>query len=317
MRALHFDGRTARVTDVAEPEDFAGSALVRVALAGVCDTDLQLVRGYMHFRGVLGHEFVGTVVAGPDELCGRRVVGEINFACENCSACEAGMQRHCPTRRVLGILDADGAFAEFVRIPAANLHPVPDGVSDEAAVFAEPLAAAFEILEQIEIEKGQSCVVLGDGKLGLLIAQVLRDAGGRVLVVGKHPQKLAILDRLGIETVARSEWTPQPTSLVVEASGSRDGFAAAVAAVKARGTIVLKSTVADSPAIDLAPVVVNEVRVIGSRCGPFPPALRALENGAVEVTRLIADRVPLRRADEALRRAGIPGTLKVLIEASD
>ena len=317
MRALHFDGKAARVIDVPEPEDFADSALVQVSLAGVCDTDLQLVRGYMQFRGVLGHEFVGTVVAGPDELLGRRVVGEINFACENCSACHAGMQRHCPARRVLGIRGADGAFAEFVRIPAANLHVVPDGIPDEAAVFAEPLAAAFEILEQIEIEQGQSCVVLGDGKLGLLIAQVLRDAGGRVLAVGKHPQKLVILDRLGIETVARSEWTPQPTSLVVEASGSRDGFAAAVAAVKARGTIVLKSTVAERFSVDLAPLVVNEVRVIGSRCGPFPPALRALENGAVEVAPLISDRVPLHRADEALRRAGIPGTLKVLVEARD
>jgi threonine dehydrogenase-like Zn-dependent dehydrogenase len=243
-------------------------------------------------------------------------VGEINFACKSCTVCDAGLQRHCPSRRVLGIVDADGAFAEFVRIPTANLHLVPDAVSDEAAVFAEPLAAAFEILEQIQVEKGQDCLVLGDGKLGLLIAQVLRGAGARVLAVGKHPEKLALLDRLGIQTAALSEWTPKPTSLVVEASGSRDGFASAVAAVKPRGTIVLKSTVADSPAIDLAPVVVNEVSVIGSRCGPFSPALRALENGTVEVAPLIADRVPLRRADEALRLAGTPGTLKILIEAN-
>jgi threonine dehydrogenase-like Zn-dependent dehydrogenase len=315
MRALHFDGNTARVTDVGEPEDFTDSALVRVAVAGVCDTDLQLVRGYMQFRGVLGHEFVGTVVAGPDALRGRRVVGEINFACGRCSVCEAGLQRHCPSRRVLGILDADGAFAEFVRIPAANLHAVPDAVCDEAAVFAEPLAAAFEILEQIEMEAGQDCVVLGDGKLGLLVAQVLQQAGARVLAVGKHPEKLAILARLGIETVTRTDWTPRPTSLVVEATGSRDGFAAALAAVKPRGTIVLKSTLAESAATDLAPVVVNEVRVIGSRCGPFPPALRALAAGAVEVAPLVADRVPLTRADEALRLAERPGTLKVLIEA--
>jgi threonine dehydrogenase-like Zn-dependent dehydrogenase len=315
--ALHFDGTTARVTDVAEPAPFPDSALVAVSLAGVCDTDVQLVKGYMGFRGVLGHEFVGTIVDGPPgELRGRRVVGEINFACGCCPVCDEGMQRHCPSRRVLGIQDADGAFAEYVRIPVANLHLVPDAVPDEVAVFAEPLAAAFEILEQVDVEPGQDCVVFGDGKLGLLVAQVLRGAGARVRAVGKHPKKLAILERLGIEAVALPEWRPEPTSLVVEATGSTGGFECAVAAVKPRGTIVLKTTVAERPAIDLAPVVVNEVRVIGSRCGPFPPALRALETGDVDVRPLICDRVPLRDSVDALRLADAPGALKVLIETA-
>jgi threonine dehydrogenase-like Zn-dependent dehydrogenase len=230
--------------------------------------------------------------------------------------CDAGLQRHCPSRRVLGIQGADGAFAEYVRVPVANLHTVPDSVPDELAVFAEPLAAAFEILEQIDVEPGQGCVVLGDGKLGLLVAQVLRGAGARVRAVGKHPKKLAILERLGIETAIRRDWTPEPTPLVVEATGSRDGLACAVAAATARGTIVLKSTVAANHDIDLAPLVVNEVRVIGSRCGPFPPALRALETGSVDVRSLISERIPLRDGLEALRIADTPGRLKVLIEAT-
>ena len=316
MLALHFDGRTARATDVAPPADFPDSALVRVSLAGVCDTDVQLVKGYMNFRGVLGHEFVGTIDDGPDELRGRRVVGEINFACESCPMCDAGLQRHCPSRRVLGILGVDGAFAEYVRIPVANLHAVPHSVPDDVAVFVEPLAAAFEILEQVEIEPGQDCAVLGDGKLGVLVAQVLRGAGANVLVVGKHPKKLAILERLGIEAVERRDWSPKPTSLVVEATGSRDGFECAIAAAKPRGTIVLKSTLAESHTIDLAPLVVDEIRVIGSRCGPFPPALRALETGSVDVRSLICERVSLRDSVEALRIAGTPGALKVLIETA-
>jgi threonine dehydrogenase-like Zn-dependent dehydrogenase len=224
------------------------------------------------------------------------------------------MQRHCPSRRVLGIRNADGVFAEYVRIPVANLHTVPDSVPDDVAVFTEPLAAAFEILEQVDVEPGQDCVVLGDGKLGLLVAQVLLGAGARVLAVGKHREKLAILERLGIETVVLRDWSREPASLVVEATGSPGGFECAVAAVKPRGTLVLKSTVAETPGIDLAPVVVGEIRVIGSRCGPFPPAVRALETGSVDVGSLICERVPLRDGVEALRLAGTPGALKVLVE---
>jgi threonine dehydrogenase-like Zn-dependent dehydrogenase len=314
--ALHFDGNEARVREVEAPAPLEDAALVRVTLAGVCDTDLQLVKGYMGFRGILGHEFVGTVAEGPDELRDRRVVGEINFACTSCPVCAAGMQRHCPSRRVLGILDADGAFAEFVRIPVSNLHCVPDSVSDATAVFAEPLAAAFEVLEQVTVRPRQECVVLGDGKLGLLVAQVLAGAGANVLAVGKHPSKLALLERRGIATTTLADWTGQPASLVVEATGSPEGFARAVASVEPKGTLVLKTTLAESPAVDLSPLVINEVTVVGSRCGPFPPALRALENADVDVAPLISDRVALGDAARALELAAAPGALKVLIDTA-
>ena len=315
MRALQLDASGVRLVEMAEPAPDADTARVRVSLAGVCDTDLQLVRGYLGFRGVLGHEFVGVVDVGPDAWRGRRVVGEINFACGRCETCARGLGRHCPTRRVMGIQGADGAFAEYVAVPAANLHAVPDGLSDERAVFAEPLAAAFEILEQIEIAAGSGCLVLGDGKLGLLIAQVLDDAGARVCAVGHHPDKLAILAARGIETRLASDWQPQPTEIVVEATGTPQGFAAALAATRPRGTLVLKSTLAESPRVDLAPLVIHEIRVVGSRCGPFGPALRALAEDRIDVDPLVAARLPLARAPEALERAAAPGALKVLIEA--
>lgn len=314
MRALIWDGTVARVGERPEPAADAETAVVRVALAGVCNTDLELVKGYMGFRGVLGHEFVGTVEDGPAEWRGRRVVGEINFGCGQCDTCRRGLRRHCPTRRVMGILGANGAFAERVAVPLANLHAVPDAVPDDAAVFVEPLAAAFEILEQVHVQPGMRATVLGDGKLGLLVAQVLHQAGARVLAVGKHADKLAILARRGIETVARDAWQPAAADLVVEATGTAAGFARAVAATRPRGTLVLKSTVADPAPLDLAPLVINEITVVGSRCGSFAPAVRALENGSVDVRSLIALRRPLRDAAEALRDAARPGVLKVVIE---
>lgn len=316
MRALYLDGSDARLVDKAEPEPSAQMARIRVSMAGVCNTDLELVKGYMGFRGVLGHEFVGTVDEGPDAWRGRRVVGEINFACGRCKTCGRGLPRHCPTRRVMGIQGADGAFAEYAAVPVANLHAVPDDLSDERAVFIEPLAAAYEILEQVEIAPATECLVLGDGKLGLLAAQVLQDAGARVRAVGHHTAKLAILARRGIETRLASEWTPRPTEVVVEATGTPDGFATAVAATQPRGTLVLKSTVAEHPSVDLAPLVIHEIRVVGSRCGPFEPALRALVEGRVDVGRLVSERIPLARAPEALERAAAPGALKVLLDAS-
>ena len=314
MRALHFDGTRARVTDVPLPEPGEDSAIVRVNLAGICNTDLELVQGYMDFRGVLGHEFVGVVDEGPPEWHGQRVVGEISFACQSCDMCQANLQRHCPSRRVMGINDADGAFAEFVRVPVSNLHMVPDNVPDDVAVFTEPLASACEILAQVEVEPDVPCVVLGDGKLGLLVAQVLDAAGANVLAVGNHAEKLEILSRRGIRTSLTVDWTPQPTPLVVDATGSAQGFERALATTKPQGTLVLKSTVAERRAIDLAPVVINEIRVVGSRCGPFPPALGALEAETVDVRPLISERVPLRNADEGLRRAAEANRLKVLIE---
>jgi threonine dehydrogenase-like Zn-dependent dehydrogenase len=315
MRALLFDGASARVVERPEPGPLPDHALVRVSLAGICNTDLEIARGYLGFRGILGHEFVGRVAEGPAEWLGRRVVGEINFACRACPTCAGGLPRHCPARTVMGIVGADGAFAELVRVPVANLHAVPDALSDEAAVFCEPLAAAFEILEQARVEPGLRCTVLGDGKLGLLAAQVLALAGARVLAVGRHPEKLAILRARGIEAVEEREWRGERAPLVVEATGSPRGFERAVAATLPRGTLVLKSTLAERPAVDLAPLVIHEISVVGSRCGPFPPALHALETRAVEVLPLVCDRIPLASADDALRRAARPGALKVLVEA--
>ena len=314
MRALVYDGATARILDRPAPSLAPGMALVRMIRAGICNTDLEIVRGYMGFRGVLGHELFGEVVEGPDAWRGQRVAAEINFACGACEACKSGLGRHCPTRSVMGILGADGAFAELVAVPVANLHAVPAGVSDDAAAFLEPLAAAFEILEQVHVRPGLACTVLGDGKLGLLAAQVLHQAGARVLAVGKHAEKLAILARRGIATVTLDAWTAAPADLVVEATGTAKGFAAAIAALRPRGTLVLKSTVADGVQLDLAPIVIHEITVVGSRCGSFAPAIRALETGSVDVMSLVSARFPLRDAAEALRCAAAGGTLKVLLE---
>ena len=315
MQAVVWDGNEIRVCDRPEPEPAEGVAIVGVHLAGVCNTDLEIARGYMGFRGILGHELVGTVEDGPEEWLGQRVVSEINFACGSCRTCLQGLGRHCPTRRVMGILEADGAFAERVAVPVANLHLVPDRVSDEDAVFAEPLAAAFEILEQLPVEPGQRALVLGDGKLGLLVAQVMQRAGADVHAVGRHPEKLARLAARGIRTSLSRDYAPDKTMDVsIEATGSVAGFDAAVASTRARGTVVLKSTVAGRHDLDLAPLVIDEIQVLGSRCGPFRPALEALAAGEIDVGSLVSDRLPLGRGDDALRQAARPGVLKVLLE---
>ena len=297
------------------PPASAERALVRVRLAGVCSTDLQLLKGYMDFRGVPGHEFVGEVHEGPAEWLGKRVVAEINFGCGRCEACGRGLQRHCPTRQVMGILGADGSFAEYLAVPLANLHPVPDAVSDEAAVFAEPLAAAFEILEQIPVKPGIQAVVLGDGKLGLLCAFVLHQAGAVVTVVGRHDSKLALARKAGMRAVNLSDWQPQAVDLVVEATGSPAGLQRAIAAVRPRGTLVLKSTLAEDHTLSLAPLVINEVTVVGSRCGPFPPALAALAHDRIPVAALIEAAYPLSAGLQALNHAGQRGARKVLLRA--
>src|SRR5436309_1954275 len=250
MRALRWDGtRLALARDAPDPRPGAGEALVRVHLAGICRTDLEITRGYLGFRGTPGHEWVGHVLAADDPaLVGRRVVGEINLGCGVCRSCRAGLGRHCPTRRVLGILGADGAFAELIAVPAANLHPVPETIADREAVFTEPLAAAFEILDQMPSLAGAHAVVLGDGKLGLLVAQVLAGAGAEVVLAGRHETKLARARALGIRTGP----PPPGADLVVDASGAPDGLALALALVRPRGTVVLKTTVAAASRVPAA-----------------------------------------------------------------
>jgi threonine dehydrogenase-like Zn-dependent dehydrogenase len=315
MRALHFDGaELRRIDDHPEPSRGTDEAVVRVHLAGVCSTDLQIMAGYMGFTGVPGHEFVGEVVDGPADIADQRVVGEINYACRRCPTCRRGLGRHCPHRRVMGILRADGAFAEYLAVPLTNLHVVPDAVPDEAAVFTEPLAAAFSILEQVTLGPGDGVVVLGDGKLGLLCAQVLAGTGASVTLVGNHVKNLALVADRGVATLLLEAWTPAAAAdCVVDATGSAAGLALAAAAVRPRGTLVLKSTVADEHRLSLAPLVINEITVIGSRCGLFPPALRALADRSVDVTPLIDATFPLAGGVDALAHAARPGVRKVLI----
>jgi threonine dehydrogenase-like Zn-dependent dehydrogenase len=314
MRALVFDGALALRSDYPDPTPGLGEALIRVRMAGICRTDLEITRGYFGFRGVLGHEFVGMVERAPDAACvGRRVVGEINCACGTCAACRRGLGRHCPHRTVLGILERDGAFADAVRLPLGNLHEVPDSLSDAMATFVEPTAAAFEILEQVAVRPGDRVLVLGDGKLGALVAQVLRLTGCHLVVAGRREDKLATFRTLGIEARMLPGLSERDWDVVVEATGSPEGFGAAVERVRPRGTLVLKTTTAARAALDLAPLVVNEVTVVGSRCGPFRPAIRALAEGRVRVEPLISAVFDLSDGVAAVRRAGEPGVLKVLL----
>lgn len=314
MKALVWDGETLRLDrDRPRPLVPQNWARLKVRCAGICSTDQQILQGYMGFEGVPGHEFVGEVLEGPTELVGKRVTCEINFACGECESCRRGMGRHCATRTVLGILGADGAFAEEVAAPVANLRVVPAGVSDEQAVFAEPLAAAFEILEQVHVEPGARAVVLGDGKLGQLCAQVLHYAGAVVELVGKHPGKLEHAGTLGINVTLLDEFQEAPARLVVEATGSERGLAMAMRVVEPRGTLVLKSTVAASHELSLAPLVINEVTVVGSRCGRFEPALQALAQGRISVEPMIHGSFPLEEGLAAFARAREPGVLKVLL----
>ena len=311
MRGLRWDGAELRlVEDLPAPIPGPGEALARERLAGICRTDLEICRGYLGFQGTPGHEWVGEVIAAPDSaLIGARVVGEINFGCGMCEACRDGLARHCATRRVQGIVDADGAFAELLAVPTAVLHRVPHGIDDATAVFVEPVAAAFEILEQLGDVGGRRTVVLGDGKLGLVVAQVLSAAGARVALTGHHADKLALATRLGIVTR-----DPDPgADLVVDATGSPAALAQALSLVRPRGTVVLKTTVTAQHTLDLAPAVVHEVTILGSRCGPFAPALDALATGRVRVMPLIEATYGLTDGIQAFAHAARPGTLKVLI----
>ena len=313
MRAIVLDEGVRFRTSQPEPIPSPDEVLVRVSCAGVCETDLQLVRGYMGFRGILGHEFVGVAQSGP--YARRRVVGEINCACWRCETCRRGLPTHCSNRTVLGILNHDGAFADYIAVPQKNLHPVPDSLPDEVAVFTEPVAAAFQIPAQLAIARDHRVVVLGDGRLGNLCAQVLATLSDRVLVVGKHPAKLALLDTIGIETALLSDTLPERAAdVVVDCTGSESGLPTALRLVRPRGTIVLKTTVAGTQTLAWAPFVIDEITLVGSRCGPFDQALAALEQGRVDVRPLISERLSLSDGLAALERAQAKGVLKVLID---
>jgi threonine dehydrogenase-like Zn-dependent dehydrogenase len=315
MRAVVLDAdRLSQRSDYPTPTPGDDEVLVRVTRAGVCETDLQLIKGYMGFRGVLGHEFVGVAEAGPFK--GRRVVGEINCSCGDCSTCRAGRRSHCPNRSVLGILNHDGAFADYIVVPQRNLHVVPDSIVDDVAVFTEPVAAAFQIPDQVYLDHDMQVVVLGDGRLGNLCAQVLAGITAHVTVVGKHPEKLAILrGRRGIATKLLKDVEPdRAADLVVDCTGSPTGLPTALTLVRPRGTIVMKTTVAGEQTMAWAPIVIDEVTIVGSRCGPFDRALMAFESGEIEVLPLISARYDLSQGVDAIEHARSKPVLKVLLD---
>ena len=318
MRALVYDGSLQVVDDYPDPRAGPDEVVVNVSLAGICQTDIEVTRGYMDFRGVLGHEFVGVVASagGPagKEWVGRRVAAEINCVCGKCEMCLAGLKTHCFDRTVLGIQGRDGCMAERVAVPAANLYAMPEPVKDEAAVFVEPLAAAMQVIQQVRPNPKDKTVVIGDGRLAQLIAQVLVAREVRPLVIGLHESKLRRLERFGISCLVASEARPRKEAhLVIEASGSTAGFKMAMEYVRPRGTIVLKSTIADAGALNLSPIVVDEVCVQGSRCGPFSEAINALARDQVDLAGLVTGEYPLTDGVRALQAAQAPEALKVLI----
>jgi threonine dehydrogenase-like Zn-dependent dehydrogenase len=328
MRALRFDGSLRFVTD-APVERREGEALVQVLRAGICNTDLEIVKGYAGFRGTLGHEFVGRVVESPGgALAGRRVVGEINAGCGVCALCRAGDPRHCAERTVLGIHGRDGAFADFLSLPPRNLIEVPDSISDEEAVFVEPLAAAAGILEQVHVDEATHVAVIGDGKLAQLICRALAQTGCALTVIGKHQEKLALLDDIGVRGLQLSvagndsaearRWLneqglSQSFDVVIEASGSATGLPMAIALTRPRGAIVLKSTHHGETSADLSAMVVNELHIIGSRCGRFAPALDLLARRAMNIRSLISQEYPIEDGLKAFQQAAAPSTMKVLL----
>ena len=315
MKAIWLENNQLEIrTDVPIPEAPSGEALVRVVRAGICNTDLELIRGYYPYTGILGHEFVGIVEQGSSELVGKRVVGEINAACGKCRFCLSAQPTHCENRSVLGIVNRNGAFAEYLTLPEQNLHLVPDSVTTDVASFTEPVAAALEIQQQVSIRPDDRVLVVGDGKLGQLVAQTLALTGCDLLVVGRHQQKLANLAARGIKTGLADAVTERGFDLSVECTGNQEGFAIARRALRPRGTLVLKSTYAGHLTFDASSLVVDEITLIGSRCGPFAAALEVLAAGKVDVEPLIQARYPLSEGLTAFTRAQERGVLKVLLE---
>lgn len=315
MKALWLENNQLQLrSDVPIPEPLPGEALVRVVRAGICNTDLELLRGYYPYTGILGHEFVGVVEQGPKQLVGVRVVGEINAVCGECRFCRSGQPTHCENRTVLGIVNRNGAFAEYLTLPIANLHPVPDNVPTDVATFTEPVAAALEIQQQVPVRPDDRVLVVGDGKLGQLVAQTLALTGCDLLVVGRHRNKLDYLAARGIKTGLADVVTDRAFDLSVECTGNPEGFAIARRALRPRGTLVLKSTYAGHLTFDASSLVVDEITLIGSRCGPFPQALQVISQGQVDVKYLIQSHYPLDEAIAAFDRAQERGILKVLLE---
>ncbi len=317
MKALIFDEKLKFVPDAPMPVPVEGEALVRVSMAGICSTDLEIIKGYMGFKGIPGHEFVGVVEESENrDFVGKRVVGEINCPCWACSMCSSGLANHCPQRTVLGIKGRDGAFAEYLTLPLQNLHLLPEEVSDEQAVFAEPVAAAFEILQQTKISEEDRVVIVGDGRLGLLCAQVLmKTTGAKLIVIGHHQEKLSILGGLGIDTLLdRDSRDLQGVDVVIDCSGSPAGFERCRELVRPGGRLVIKSTFESLVQVDLSSLVVDEITLIGSRCGPFLPALSALVKKKVEVSSMISAVYPVEQGVEAFEQAASPGVLKVLLK---
>jgi len=315
MKGLWLEDRKITYrTDLPEPEPAEGEALIRLRQAGICSTDLEMTRGYYPFTGVPGHEFVGEVVAAPgnEDWVGARVVGEINITCGECAACRAGRPHHCENRTALGIQGHDGVFAEYFTLPVVNLHHVPESVTDDAAVFTEPLAAALEIQEQVHIQPGMKVLVMGAGRLGMLIAQTLKLTGCDMWVGVRRAEPASLLQNWGINPIFIEDIKENGYDLVVEATGAAGGFEISRRAVRPAGTLVLKSTFAGDLTMNISALVVDEVTLVGSRCGPFPPALRLLEAGLVETAPMIDARYALSDGVRAFEKAGEHGVLKVL-----
>lgn len=317
MRAIVFDNGLKLEKNYAMPTPKKGEALIKVTTIGICNTDYEITKGYMGYKGILGHEFTGVVIEindGDKSLLNKRVVGEINCGCGECEWCHQGLERHCPNRSTLGIWQREGCFAEYVCLPVKNLLEIPENVSDEEAVFVEPLAAALEILEQIHIPPYKKVAVLGDGKLGLMIALALNAAGLDIVLIGKHENKLEIAKKQGVKTKLLSDVEiKKEFDFVVEATGSISGFETSLALTKPRGTLVLKSTIAASKEFNFAPVVVDEITIVGSRCGQFAPALRLLESKRIDVNPLITDIFELDDSLDAFEKNKDKSSIKVIV----
>ncbi|MCB9857880.1 MAG: alcohol dehydrogenase catalytic domain-containing protein [Phycisphaerales bacterium] len=318
MKALQIHDLKIHVGEIPIPEPGENDVLIRVRLAGVCATDLEIGRGYAGFNGTLGHEFVGIVERGPAALKDKRVVGEINCVCGKCDMCTSGLANHCRRRSVVGIVNRDGAFAEYLTLPARNCHIVPDAISDEQAVFVEPLAAALQVMQQVKIEPRMQVAVLGTGRLGLLVSQVLAKRKCSLTAIGRNPNTMRFLDRKGIRTSLLDDVKSREAfDVVVDCTGSPEGLPIALQLVRPRGTIVMKTTCKSDHSVDLTALVVNEVMLLGSRCGPFGEALSWLARKDVDVSEMVTSRMKLSDGVEIMRKAAQTDQIKVLVQIGD